>query len=76
MASAGARASVAVHSVGKLKTAAQLISIPMLLFHQPLFGVVPTQRIGTWLIWVAAGLTLWSMFYYLRQAWPHLRDAD
>ena len=76
MASAGARASVAVHSVGKLKTAAQLISIPMLLFHQPLFGVVPTQRIGTWLIWVAAGLTLWSMFYYLRQAWPHLRDAQ
>jgi cardiolipin synthase len=75
MAGIGARASVAVHSVGKLKTVAQLIAIPMLLYHQPLFGVVPVQRIGTWLIWAAALLTLWSMFYYLRQAWPHLRDA-
>ena len=76
MAGMGARRSVAVHSIGKLKTVAQLVAIPMLLYHQPLFGVVPVQRIGTWLIWVAALLTLWSMFYYLRQAWPLLRDAS
>jgi cardiolipin synthase (CMP-forming) len=76
MAGMGARKSVAVHSIGKLKTVAQLVAIPMLLYHQPLFGVVPVQRIGTWLIWVAALLTLWSMFYYLRQAWPLLRDAS
>ncbi len=76
MAGMGARKSVAVHSLGKLKTVAQLVAIPMLLYHQPLFGVVPVQRIGTWLIWVAALLTLWSMFYYLRQAWPLLRDAS
>lgn len=75
MASAGARASVAVHSLGKLKTVSQLVAIPMLLYHQPLFGVVPVQRVGSWLIWIATVLTLWSMFYYLRQAWPHLRDA-
>ncbi len=76
MAGMGARKSVAVHSLGKLKTVAQLVAIPMLLYHQPLFGVVPVQRIGTWLIWVAALLTLWSMFYYLRQAWPLLRDSS
>ena len=76
MAGMGASRSVAVHSIGKLKTVAQLVAIPMLLYHQPLFGVVPVQRIGTWLIWVAALLTLWSMFYYLRQAWPLLRDAS
>jgi CDP-diacylglycerol--glycerol-3-phosphate 3-phosphatidyltransferase len=76
MAGMGARKSVAVHSLGKLKTVAQLVAIPMLLYHQPLFGVVPVQRIGTWLIWVAALLTVWSMFYYLRQAWPLLRDAS
>jgi cardiolipin synthase len=75
MAGTGERASVAVHSIGKLKTVAQLVAIPMLLYHQPLFGVLPVQRIGTVLIWVAALLTLWSMFYYLRQAWPHLRDS-
>jgi CDP-diacylglycerol--glycerol-3-phosphate 3-phosphatidyltransferase len=76
MAGMGARTSVAVHSIGKLKTVAQLVAIPLLLYHQPLFGVIPVQRIGTWLIYVAALLTLWSMFYYLRQAWPLLRDAS
>lgn len=75
MAGTGARASVAVHSIGKLKTIAQLVAIPMLLFHQPLFGVIPVQQIGTWLIYAAAFLTLWSMVYYLRQAWPYLRDS-
>jgi CDP-diacylglycerol--glycerol-3-phosphate 3-phosphatidyltransferase len=70
MAGTGERASVAVHSIGKLKTVAQLVAIPMLLYHQPLFGVLPVQRIGTVLIWVAALLTLWSMFYYLRRAQP------
>ena len=75
MAGMGARASVAVHSMGKLKTVAQLVAIPMLLYHQPLFGVVPVHEIGTWLVYGAALLTLWSMLYYLRQAWPHLRDS-
>lgn len=75
MANVGARRSVAVHSIGKLKTVAQLVAIPMLLYHQPLFGSIPVQRIGTWLVYLAAVLTLWSMFYYLRQAWPHLRDS-
>ena len=75
MAGMGARRSVAVHSLGKLKTISQLVAIPMLLYHQPLFGFVPVQRIGTWLIYAAALLTLWSMFYYLRQAWPLLRDS-
>jgi cardiolipin synthase len=74
MASAGARASVAVHWLGKLKTIAQLVAIPMLLFDQPLFGVIPVAQWGSWLIVLAAGLTLWSMGYYLRQAWPHLRE--
>jgi CDP-diacylglycerol--glycerol-3-phosphate 3-phosphatidyltransferase len=75
MASVGARTSVAVHSIGKFKTVAQLVAIPMLLYHQPLFGVLPVQRVGTWLVYAAAVLTLWSMFYYLRQAWPHLKDS-
>jgi CDP-diacylglycerol--glycerol-3-phosphate 3-phosphatidyltransferase/cardiolipin synthase len=75
MAGMGARTSVAVHSLGKLKTVAQLVAIPMLLYHEPLFGTIPVRQIGTWLIYVAALLTLWSMFWYLRQAWPHLRDS-
>ncbi|HAI77214.1 MAG TPA: CDP-diacylglycerol--glycerol-3-phosphate 3-phosphatidyltransferase, partial [Microscillaceae bacterium] len=75
MAQIGARASVAVHSIGKLKTIAQLVAIPMLLYGRPLFGVLDCQRVGTWLVWIAAVLTVWSMFYYLQRAWPYLRDA-
>ena len=75
MATIGARRSVAVSSLGKLKTVLQLIAIPLLLFHGRLFGAIDTQLLGTWLIYVAAILTLWSMGYYLKQAWPQLRGA-
>ena len=75
MAQIGARASVAVHSIGKLKTVAQLVAIPMLLFDGVLFGVLDVRMIGTWLLYVAAVLTVWSMFYYLRRAWPYLKES-
>lgn len=73
MATIGARRSVAVSSVGKVKTVIQLIAIPLLLYHDKLFRLLDTQLLGTWLIYLAAFLTLWSMGYYLKQAWPLLR---
>jgi cardiolipin synthase (CMP-forming) len=54
-----------------VKTTAQMVAIPMLLFHDHLFGL-DLQRFGTWLIWVAALLTLWSLGYYMKMAWPEL----
>ena len=75
MAQMGASASVAVHSIGKLKTIAQLVAIPMLLFYGSLFGLLDTRIIGTWLIYLASVLTVWSMVYYLRRAWPYLNGA-
>ena len=72
MAQVGASKSVAVHMVGKLKTTAQLVAIPFLLFNGTLFGWLNAALIGTWLIWVASFLTLWSMFYYLQKALPQL----
>jgi CDP-diacylglycerol--glycerol-3-phosphate 3-phosphatidyltransferase len=74
MAQIGKHASVAVHSIGKFKTIAQLVAIPLLLFQGVLPVIGQTQTLGTWLIYAAAVLTVWSMLYYLRQAWPHLRD--
>jgi CDP-diacylglycerol--glycerol-3-phosphate 3-phosphatidyltransferase/cardiolipin synthase len=74
MAELGQRRSVTVHWVGKLKTVAQLVAIPMLLWGRPLLGV-DMLLLGNWLVIVAALLTIWSMFYYLNQAWPHLRGA-
>ena len=75
MAQVGARQSVAVSMVGKVKTAAQMIAISLLLYHQSI-SAVDIHYIGTWLIYVAAVLTLWSMVYYLRMAWPHLSTID
>lgn len=75
MAQIGARKSVAVSMIGKIKTTAQMVSIPMLLFHAPLAGI-DMQTAGTLLIYVAAVLTLWSMGYYMRMAWPHLSEKN
>jgi CDP-diacylglycerol--glycerol-3-phosphate 3-phosphatidyltransferase len=72
MAQIGASANVAVNWLGKLKTIMQMVAIPVLLFWDPLFGVIPVAFIGTLLIYVAAVLTVYSMLYYLRLAWPHL----
>ncbi len=74
MAQIGASKSVAVSSIGKIKTAAQMIAIPMLLFYGDLFGVINTYHIGQALILIAAVLTVWSMFYYLRRAWPMIKE--
>jgi cardiolipin synthase len=71
MASIGAQSSVAVSMIGKLKTVAQMVAILLLLFNEPLLGL-NTRQLGTWLIWLAAVLTLWSMAYYLRRAVPEL----
>lgn len=73
MAQIGASRSVAVHMVGKLKTTVQMVAIPFLLFDGTLFGLIPTRVWGTWLIYAAVVLTIWSMVYYLQKALPEIR---
>jgi cardiolipin synthase len=73
MAQIGASRSVAVHMIGKVKTVVQMVAIPFLLYDDTLFGLIDTRRWGTWLIWIAAVLTIWSMVYYLRKALPEIR---
>jgi len=73
MARSGELSSVAVAFIGKLKTAAQMAAIPLLLYQAPISGVDPLP-IGEALIYVAAALTLWSMGYYMRRALP--RDSS
>jgi len=75
MARVGQSASVAVAYVGKLKTTAQMVAIPMLLFDASLYGL-DLRLAGEVLIYVAAALTLWSMGYYLRRAMPLLRETE
>ena len=73
MAQIGASRSVAVHMLGKLKTTVQMVAIPFLLFDGRLFGLINTRLWGTWLIYLAAVLTIWSMVYYLQKALPEIR---
>ena len=73
MAQIGASKSVAVHMIGKLKTVAQMVAIPFLLYDGRLFDLLDTHVWGVWLIWVAAVLTGWSMVYYLQKALPEVR---
>jgi len=72
MAQIGKSRSVAVSFLGKIKTAAQMVAIPLLLYHDKIYESLDSQIIGTCLIYVAAVLTLWSMIYYLRAAIPHI----
>jgi cardiolipin synthase (CMP-forming) len=71
MAMVGRSKSVAVAFVGKAKTVAQMVAIPLLLFHDPFLGVIDAQWLGTFLINIAAVLTVVSMLYYLRKALPY-----
>ena len=73
MAQIGASKSVAVHMIGKLKTVAQMVAIPFLLFNGRLFDLIDTHAWGVWLIWIAAIMTVWSMAYYLEKALPEIR---
>ena len=70
MASSGKRGSVAVNSLGKIKTVAQMVAIPMLLFDAlfPVFPLFHTRSVGTVLLVIAAVLTVVSMVYYFQLA--------
>ena len=73
MAKLGRSGNVAVSFIGKLKTTAQMVAILLLLYHDPLLSL-NTQWLGRWLLDIAAFLTLWSMFHYLRMAWNALKN--
>ena len=75
MARIGKTRNVAVNMVGKVKTIAQMIAIPMLLYCEPIGPWFDPCLHGGWLLLVAAVLTLVSMFYYLKLALPSLSEG-
>jgi len=74
MAGEGNRATVAVSMLGKVKTTFQMIAIGLLLYYDNLWGI-PILILGELLLYLAAGLTLWSMFVYLKGAWSILSET-
>ena len=77
MAGEGQRSSVGVAMIGKVKTFVQMTAILFLLYWDDLdlgpLGIFSTKDWGHVLIVVAAILTLLSMAYYLKAAWPKLK---
>ena len=76
MAQIGQSKSVAVSFLGKIKTTSQMIAIPLLLYHDRIGEYFEPQLVGTWLIYVAAVLTIWSMLYYLKAAIPQALSIE
>ncbi|MDN5864025.1 MAG: CDP-diacylglycerol--glycerol-3-phosphate 3-phosphatidyltransferase [Gammaproteobacteria bacterium] len=71
MAQIGASRAVAVSRIGKVKTAVQMVAIVCMLYAHPIGGV-PIYLIGLALLYLAAALTLFSMYMYLEAARPEL----
>ncbi len=66
------RASVIhVSILAKWKTALQMIAIIALLLHRDIAGI-SMHDVGIILLWLAAGLTLWSAYEYMRDSWAEL----
>ena len=76
MAQIGQSKSVAVSFLGKIKTTSQMIAIPLLLYHDRIGVHFEPQLVGTWLIYLAAVLTIWSMLYYLKAAIPQALSIE
>lgn len=74
MAKYSSRNSVAVSFVGKVKTGFQMTAIVVLLANgqdvSSYFAIL-----GYILLYLAAGLTIWSMYLYLKLAWPDLSSG-
>lgn len=75
MAQMGKRSSVAVASIGKFKTAAQMAAIMLLLINDEDFYGLNFNDLGNILMFIASILTIWSMFYYLKMAWKEFQPS-
>lgn len=69
MSEMGESGTVKVGVLGKFKTIFQMTAISCLLYQYDLFGL-PVALVGEVLLYLAAALTLWSMWEYLHAAWP------
>lgn len=75
MAEIGKRTHVAVSYIGKVKTAAQMLAIILMLYKNEIAGF-SAYTYGLYILYLSAALTLWSMMQYLTAAWPAMKDED
>jgi CDP-diacylglycerol---glycerol-3-phosphate 3-phosphatidyltransferase len=71
MAEVGKKAHIPVNLIAKIKTGCQMLALIFLLVYKPEYSIF-IKVVGYILIYLATLLTLWSMFIYLKIAWPDL----
>jgi CDP-diacylglycerol--glycerol-3-phosphate 3-phosphatidyltransferase len=76
MAELGARTSVAVSYIGKVKTTFQMLAIIGLLAINPETDESWLLALSYLMLYAAAVLTLWSMIVYLKAAWVVIKEQD
>ena len=74
VAQSGIQPSIAVSTLGKVKTTVQITAIALLLYGEDLIGF-PTLLVGESMLYVASALTIWSMVGYLKSAWPAISSG-
>ncbi|MDR1012364.1 MAG: CDP-diacylglycerol--glycerol-3-phosphate 3-phosphatidyltransferase [Coxiellaceae bacterium] len=75
MADFGKKTSITVTYMAKIKTTLQMIAAGLLLLYYPKSGYKYLIW-GLILLYLAAGMTLWSMYMYLKAAWSDLTDSS
>ena len=73
MAELGSRATIKVSFIGKVKTAAQLFSLFLMIYAETIFGYSMFE-IGLGFYYLAAIFTIISMVLYLKAAWPVITE--
>jgi cardiolipin synthase len=71
---AEARVSVPVSNLAKWKTSVQMLAIGMLLFGNSGLAWLNPGITGNFLLWVAAILTLFTGYAYIRTGWKHMES--
>jgi len=76
MAELGARTSVRVNIVAKVKTVVQMLAIIALLALDPVINAGWMLALAYAMLYAAALLTLWSMVIYLKAAWKVILERE
>jgi len=70
------RVGMPVSSLAKWKTTVQILAIGFLLAGEAGDALLPATSIGRWGLWIAAALTLYTGYDYLRAGLAHMRQEE
>lgn len=70
------RISMPVSRLAKMKTSVQMLAIFLLLLGSQGSGIEATELIGRIALWIAAGLTVFTGYAYLRAGLRHMSDEN